>query len=113
MDIFGTLVLNSSEKIANPIFGWSRDQGGGRRFNTNEFLNMRDRLGEAGTQAIGLSSLETGGGFVLIAAESPDANYYLESRKPFPDLFTHGAGRCECVGRHGRDTHDIAVHGFN
>ncbi len=74
---------------------------------------MLHGLREAGGQAIGLSPLETGHGFLRIAAESPDANHHFEFWEPFPDLLAHGPRRRERVRRQRRDADYVAAPGFN
>ena len=74
---------------------------------------MLQGLREACGEAIGLSSLKTGLGFLRIAAESPDANHNFEFWEPLPDLPAHGPRRRECVGRQRRDTDYVAPSGFN
>src|ERR1017187_1076459 len=88
-------------------------EGRGLRLRTNEFLNILHGLREASGQAIGLSSLETGHGFLRIAAESPDANHHFEFREPFPDLLAHGPRRRERVRRQRRDADYVAPSSFN
>ncbi len=74
---------------------------------------MPQRFGEAGGQAMGLSSLETGLGFLRIAAESPYAYHDFEFREPFPDLLAHYSRRRERVRRQRRDAYYIARSGIN
>src|ERR1700680_718378 len=90
-----------------------RDQGSRLRLGTNEFLHMLHGLRQASGQAIGLSSLETGLGFLRIPAESPDANHHFEFWEPFPDLLAHRPRRSERIRRQRRDADDVASSGFN
>ena len=77
------------------------------------FLNMLHGLREAGGQAVGLSPLETGLGFLRVAAESPDANHHFEFWEPFADLLAHGTCRSERVRWQRLDADDVASLGVN
>src|SRR5579864_9381744 len=91
----------------------SRYQGSRLWLGTNEFLNMLHGFREASGQASRLSSLEKRLRFLLIAAESPDANHHFEFWEPFPDLLAHRPRGSERIRRQRRDTDYVAPSGFN
>src|ERR1700680_370692 len=74
---------------------------------------MLHGLCEASGQTVGLSSLETGLGFLRISVESPDANHHFEFWEPFPDLLAHGPRRSERIRRQRRDADYVASSSFN
>ena len=82
-------------------------------YGTNELLNILHGFCETNGQTIRFRSVETGHGFVCIAAESPHADHHFQFWEPLPDLLAHSPRRRERVRRERRNAGHVARTGFD